>query len=288
LIYPDFHPDFFMLQKTGEIMKHPFAPTAEGLLEILERLRAPDGCPWDREQTRQTLARHLAGETAELLDAIDHNDPAEICDELGDVLMNVLFQAVVAAENGEFTAEDVFRNINDKMVRRHAHIFGDAKAETAEDVARIWQEVKKQERGGQEENASILDKLPQTLSPLVRSWDLQKKAAKVGFDWNSQEEIICKIREEIDEVCDALAEGDEEHSDEEIGDLLFAVVNLARFRKRATADELLRQANIKFTARFQYVEKKLSEQGIPLAEAGIERMEKLWCEAKTVLKKSVG
>lgn len=257
-----------------------YEPTAEGLLKILEKLRAPDGCPWDREQTRQTLSRHLAGEVAELLEAIDRNEPAAICDELGDVMMNVLFQAVVAAEQQEFTAEDVFRNINDKMVRRHAHIFGDAKAETAEDVAKIWQEVKKKERGSAEENPSILGKLPQTLSALTRAEDIQKKVAKAGFDWQDQYGIIDKIREELDEVSSALAEGDETHVDEEIGDLLFAVSNLTRFRKRATAEELLRAANRKFISRFQKVENMLAERGIPVEQAGITLLEELWQQAK--------
>ncbi|MBQ9775847.1 MAG: nucleoside triphosphate pyrophosphohydrolase [Lentisphaeria bacterium] len=257
-----------------------YEPTAEGLLKILEKLRAPDGCPWDREQTRQTLSRHLAGEVAELLEAIDRNEPAAICDELGDVMMNVLFQAIVAAEQQEFTAEDVFRNINDKMVRRHAHIFGDAKAETAEDVAKIWQEVKKKERGTAEENPSILGKLPQTLSALTRAEDIQKKVAKAGFDWQDQYGIIDKIREELDEVSSALAEGDETHVDEEIGDLLFAVSNLTRFRKRATAEELLRAANRKFISRFQKVENMLAERGIPVEQAGITLLEELWQQAK--------
>ena len=257
-----------------------YEPTAEGLLKILERLRAPNGCPWDREQTRQTLSRHLAGEVAELLEAIDRDDPHDICDELGDVMMNVLFQAVVAAEKNEFTAEDVFRNINDKMIRRHAHIFGDAKAETPEEVTKIWLEIKKQEKGGKEENPSVLHKLPQTLSPLSRAEEIQKKVAKVGFDWKDQAGILDKIQEELDEVRAAIASGDEVHTDEEIGDLLFAVTNLSRFRKRATADELLRAANRKFIDRFQKVEAMLAEQQIPLESAGIDLLEKLWQQAK--------
>ena len=257
-----------------------YEATAEGLVKILEKLRAPDGCPWDREQTRQTLSRHLAGEVAELLEAIDLNEPQEICEELGDVMMNVLFQAVVAAEKGEFTAEDVFRNINDKMIRRHAHIFGDAKAETADDVAKIWQEIKKKEKGGKEENPSVLHKLPQTLSPLVRAEDIQKKVAKVGFDWQDQTGILDKIQEELDEVREAIASGDEEHVDEEIGDLLFAVTNLSRFRKRANSEELLRAANRKFIARFKKVEAALAEKGIPLESAGISLLEELWQQCK--------
>jgi MazG family protein len=259
-----------------------YEPTAEGLLQILERLRAPNGCPWDREQTRQTLSRHLAGEVAELLEAIDRDEPQEICDELGDVMMNVLFQAVVAAEKGEFTAEDVFRNINDKMVRRHAHIFGDAKAETAEDVTKIWLAVKKQEKGNVEENPSILAKLPQTLSALNRAEDIQKKVAKVGFDWKDQQGILDKIQEELNEVREALASGDEEHVDEEIGDLLFAVANLTRYHKRSTAEELLRAANRKFIARFQKVETMLAERNIPLDSAGIDLLEELWQQAKQI------
>ncbi len=253
-----------------------FAPTAESLVRILERLRAPGGCPWDREQTRQTLSRSLAEECAELLDAIDRNHPGDICDELGDLLMNVLFQAVVAQEQGEFTPEDVCRNIIDKMVRRHEHIFGDAHAETAEDVSRLWEKVKARERGESAPPSSILDKVPPYLSSLNRAEKLQQKVSKVGFDWENESQILDKVQEELDELREAFASGDEAAIDEEFGDLLFAAANFSRFRKRRTAEELLRQANRKFEQRFRFIEDKLREEDIPLEQAGLPRLECLW------------
>ncbi len=263
-------------------MSTQFEPTAESLLAILERLRAPGGCPWDREQTRQTLSRSLAEECAELLDAIDRNNPTDICDELGDLFMNVLFQTVVATEQNEFTYTDMVGGIVDKMVRRHAHIFGDAKAETAEDVTQLWVNIKEQEKAaaGKPRETSILDGVGHYLTALNRAEKIQKKVAKIGFDWTNQQGIVGKIDEELAELKEAMAEGDEAHIDEELGDLLFVVANLARFRKRMTSEELLRAANRKFETRFRHIERRLAEKGIPLDKAGSEQLEALWREAK--------
>ena len=257
-----------------------YPPTAEALAGILERLRAPGGCPWDREQTRETLSRSLAEECAETLDAIDRGDVPAIADELGDLLMNVVFQAVVAAERGEFTFEDVCRGIIAKMIRRHAHIFGDAQADTPEEVAALWERVKAAERSGEPVAESILDRVPHYLSALNRAEKLQKKVSKVGFDWKSESGILDKIQEELDELRAAVASGDDAAIDEEFGDLLFAASNLARFRRRGTSEELLRRANRKFEMRFRRMEKELAVRGIPLEEAGIELLEELWREVK--------
>ena len=266
-----------------------YEPTAEGLLRLLERLRAPtimailrspNGCPWDRAQTRETLGRSLAGETAELLDAIDRGDASAICDELGDVLMNALFQIVLAREKGEFTAEDVFGGVIAKMIRRHAHIFGDEKAETPEEVTAVWRKVKEAEQAGSAASESILDKVPHSLSALDRAEKLQKRAAKVGFDWSDEAGILAKIEEELGELKEAMASGRSEEIDAELGDLLFAASNLARFRGGRTSEELLRQTNRRFEGRFRFIERELAREKIPLESAGIERMEALWCEAK--------
>ncbi len=263
-----------------------FAPTAESLLNILERLRAPNGCPWDREQTRLTLSRSLAEECAEFLDAVDRDDPADLCDELGDLFMNVIFQAVVAAEKGEFTYEDMVRGIVDKMVRRHAHIFGDARAENADQVRELWEKVKAEERKSKPAPESILDGVGHYLTALNRAEKIQKKVSKVGFDWGTQEEILDKIQEELDELREAVASGDAAAVDEEFGDLLFAASNFARFRGGRTCEELLRQANLKFERRFRFVEKSLAAAGIPPAEAGVERMGVFWEEAKRAEKQT--
>ena len=265
-----------------------YTPDAESLERILKRLRAPGGCPWDREQTRETLSRSLAEEAAEVLDAIDRGNAPDICDELGDLLMNVIFQAVVAEERGEFTFQDVCGGIIDKMIRRHAHIFGDAKAETAGDVAQLWEKIKAGERKDKPAPQSILDKVPPYLSALNRAEKLQKKVSKVGFDWDDQAQILAKIEEELEELKEAFASGDAAAIDDEFGDLLFAASNLARFRNEKTSEELLRQSNRKFETRFRYIERELAGAGIPLEEAGIDRMEALWQAAKQAEKEAAG
>lgn len=257
-----------------------YTSDADGLLAVLRRLRAPDGCPWDRKQTRSSLSRHLAGETAELLDAIDRNEVSDICDELGDVLMNIFLQILIAEENGEFCAADVWKNVIDKMIRRHEHIFGDAVAETPEDVTRIWLEVKKREKAGKNVPESYLGSVKHTLSALERAEKLQKKASEVGFDWQNVSGVLDKVKEETSEVEKVLPAGKTDELDEELSDLLFSVVNLIRYNGNKTSEELLRAANRKFERRFNYVEQQLSAQGIELAEAGTEKMEELWQQCK--------
>ena len=243
-----------------------FGSDAESLLRILRILRAPDGCPWDRAQTRNTLARSLTGECAEVVDAIDRGDISGIREELGDLLMNVLFQVAIAEENGDFTMEDVWRGINEKMVRRHAHIFGDAHAETPEEVAQLWAKIKEREHAGETAPKSRLDKVPRSLSALTRSHELQKQAAKV--------------REEAEELDEALRSGDEAHIDEELGDLVFAAVNLARLRKRGTAEELTRAAARKFETRFREVEKMVADSGRPWEDFSLAELDEFWNAAK--------
>ena len=256
-----------------------YPPTAGALMEILRKLRSPEGCPWDKAQTAESFGACFAGEAAELLDAIDRKDSDGICEECGDVLMNLFFQVVLAEEEGKFTLEDVLKGINSKMVRRHAHIFGDRKADTPEEVAALWQEMKKLEHK-EEKPLSVLDDVKHYLSPLNRAEKLQKKAAKYGFDWQEQKDILDKIREETAETAEAMASGVEEKIDEELGDLLFAVVNLIRFRKRANSEELLRKASLKFERRFRFVEEKLREAGKELEAASLDEMESLWLQAK--------
>lgn len=268
--------------------KQEYIPNAESLEQLIKKLRAPDGCPWDKKQTRETLSRCLAEETAEVLDAIDGGNQHSICNELGDLLMNVIFQAVIAEERGEFTFKDVCRGIIDKMIRRHAHIFGDAKAETAEKVEQLWEAIKANENQNKPAPTSILDKVPPYLSALNRAEKLQKEVSKIGFDWDNQTQILAKIEEELGELKESIASGNPSAVDEELGDLLFAATNLARFRNGKTSEELLRQSNRKFEKRFRYIEQKLAEKDIPLSEAGLDRMEALWQKAKQVEKAIVG
>ncbi len=257
-----------------------YPPNADSLMAILRKLRAPDGCPWDREQTRQSLVRHLDGECAELIYAIDRDDVPNIREELGDVLMNLLFQVVVAEEKGEFTLEDVWQEIIDKMIRRHAHVFGSEKAADAAEVARLWQKIKASESGHAPASKSLMDEVKPALSVLDRAEKLQKTAAKTGFDWQNEVQVLDKIAEETAEVREALAENDDEHIDEELGDLLFAVVNLIRFRQKTHASELLRRANLKFENRFRQLEKEFAANHEDISRATPERMDQLWEKVK--------
>jgi len=251
----------------------------ETLLDVMSRLRSENGCPWDREQTHSSLKKFLVEECAELLDAIDDGDDEGIKEELGDILMHITFHAKIAEDEQRFDFDDVARTVAEKMVRRHPHVFGDEAADNPDDVLAIWQEAKRKEKGD-DAPKSILDRIPRHLPALLRAREVQLKAAKVGFDWDSPEPILDKIDEELRELRGALASGDGRRVDEEIGDLIFAVVNLARFRGGTPAEELLAQTNDKFRRRFQYIERKLAERGVPLEKASIDEMEELWNEAK--------
>lgn len=256
-----------------------YPANADSLMEVLRKLRSPEGCPWDRAQTAASFGKSFAGEAAELLDAIDRKDDAGICEECGDVLMNVFFQIVLAEEQGSFTIDDMWRGIIDKMVRRHAHIFGDRKADTPEEVAALWQEIKKLEHKT-EKPASVLDDVKHYLSPLTRAEKLQKKAAKCGFDWECEKDILEKIKEETSETLQAMESGNEEQTDEELGDLLFSVVNLIRFRKRGDSEELLRKAALKFETRFRVVEQEISRSGRAWEDFSAAELDQLWQKAK--------
>jgi MazG family protein len=257
---------------------HQMETSLDSLVEIIRCLRAPDGCPWDRKQTFESLKICMIEEVAEFLDAIDNEDHANLCEELGDLLMNITFHTVLAEENGLFNMHDVLKEIIDKMIRRHPHVFADVEVESVDDVMEVWEKAKAAE--GKEAKKSILDGIPRNLSSLLTAREVQKKAAKVGFDWEHQEQIIDKIDEEVTELKEAIHSGDDAHIDEEIGDLLFAVVNLSRFRKRNNAEYLLNNSVQKFRNRFSYIEKNLSKQNIKLENASIELMEKIWNDAK--------
>ena len=251
------------------------------LKNIVSRLRSPDGCPWDREQTHISLKPLLIEETAELLDSIDDSDDYGICEELGDILLHIVFHAQIAEEESRFTLNDIIEGINQKLIRRHPHVFGDEIAKTPEDVLVIWQKAKKKEKGKKEE--SRFSRIPRHLPALQRSEEYQKKAAKVGFDWKDQNDIVEKITEELEELKNALNSGNEVAADEEIGDLLFAVSNLSRFRKRKQSEELLAMSIKKFQQRFNYIERELLKNGKLPEDSTIDEMEELWNRAKIEL-----
>ncbi len=251
----------------------------ENIYEIIRILRAPGGCPWDREQTAESVSSCMAEECAEVLEAVDLKDPELLCEELGDLWMNVVFQAVIAEEKGDFTMQDVERGICEKMIRRHAHVFGDMNAENSTDVLKIWDKIKSTEKK-KNKSDSVMGSIPPALSALDTAEKIQKKAAKYDFDWQQESDILEKIKEELREVEDAMSKNDHNEINEELGDLLFAVVNLIRFRKQKTSEQLLRAANRKFVSRFQYIESELKKQNISLEDASLDQMEKLYEEAK--------
>jgi len=259
---------------------------AAELVRLMQTLRSPHGCPWDREQTHATLKRYLVEETAELLDAIDDADDERMKDELGDVLLQVVFHSQIAAEQGRFNFQDVARACCEKLVRRHPHVFGDREARTAAEVLKVWKDVKWQEQKQRENtsaskpDASVLDGVPRHLPALHRAYALQKKAARVGFDWPDIAGVLAKIHEEFAEVREALDAGDRTAACREIGDLLFAVVNLSRFIECEPEDSL-RQAIRRFQQRFAWMEARLKEQGRRPDQCTLEELDDLWNQSKS-------
>ena len=250
----------------------------ELLRTIVARLRAPDGCPWDREQTHASLRTALVEETYEALAAIDANDDENFCEELGDLLLHVVMHAQIASERGAFDFDAVARGIGEKMVRRHPHVFGEDRLTDSAAVLVRWEEIKRQEKaraGGVGEPPSRMDGLPPSLPALMRAQKLQEKAAKVGFDWPDIRGVQEKVREEVAEVEGATPET----VGEEIGDLLFAAVNLARWH-RLDAETTLRHATDKFARRFRHVETALRERGQAWETATFAELDALWNEAK--------
>lgn len=248
------------------------------LVQIMDRLRAPGGCPWDRAQSRKDLKPYLVEETYEVLDAIEHDDPAMLREELGDLLLQVVFHAQIAAEEGSFTIEDVSRAINEKLVRRHPHVFGDVKADTPEQVLQNWEAIKseeKAEKAGPDEAQSVLSGVPKVLPALLKAYRLQQKAARVGFDWEERRQVEDKVKEEWAELNEAVAEGDQDHVREELGDFLFALVNLSRFLE-VDPEDALQLANAKFMRRFQGIETEAHARGRDIHGMTLGEMDELW------------
>jgi nucleoside triphosphate diphosphatase len=248
------------------------------LVALMARLRAPGGCPWDREQTFDTIKAYTLEETYEVLDAIDRRDWNELAEELGDLLLQVVFYAQMAEEQKLFGISDALDAINQKLVRRHPHVFADELAETAGDVKRIWGEIKAAEKKDRQPT-SILASVPRAMPALVEAQQIASRAAGVGFDWETPEQVIDKLHEELAELAEARRNASTPELEGEIGDLLFVLVNLARFVK-VDPEQALRRTNTKFRERFGYIERKLAERGRKLEDSNIAEMEELWQEAK--------
>ncbi len=255
----------------------PDLPGLEQLREIVAKLRGPGGCPWDREQTHATLRGGLLEEAYEVVAAIDSGDDANLREELGDLLLQVVFHSSLAEETGRFTLDEVAREITAKLVRRHPHVFGDETMDDSGAVLKRWDEIKRAEKGA--EAASLLDGLPVGLPALLHAEKVQKRAAKVGFDWSEAGPVLEKVREELAETEKAMASGNWIEMEEEIGDLLFAVVNLAR-KLRIETEVALYAATEKFSRRFRQMEEAARERGLKMEGMTLAEMDVIWDEVK--------
>lgn len=268
IVYPA---DLFVpVAKTGS--------SYESFEEIVAHLRAPDGCPWDREQTHASLRPHLLEEAYEVLEALDKNDPDALKEELGDLLLQIILNAQIAAEGKEFRMTDVLRGIYSKIVRRHPHVFGNAEIREVDGVLRNWERLKEAERkeNGTAGQKGLLDGVPLSLPALIQAQEYQDRAARVGFDWKTIEPVIAKMYKELDEVKNAI---NKVEKSKELGDLLFAVVNVIRWYD-IDAESVLREANQRFVARFKYIEQMAQKIHKSLSDLSFEEMDNLWNEAK--------
>ncbi len=261
-------------KNTGELF--------EELVGVMARLRGKDGCPWDREQTHASLKRYALEETYELLEAIDENDDSAIQDELGDVLLQVLFHAQMAGEEDRFAIGEVVTGLRDKLVRRHPHVFGGEQAADSGAVLRNWEKVKALEKSSDgAQGHSLFTSVPRAMPALARAQRIGDKAAGVGFDWPDAEPVWRKVEEELEELREAAASGEASRVEAELGDVLFSVVNLSRFLK-VQAEEALAGTIERFHKRFAHIERELAARGKTVGEASFEEMDALWDEAKTL------
>lgn len=248
----------------------------EELIDVVAKLRAPDGCPWDREQTHTSLRPNMLEEAYEAVDAIDENDMAHLREELGDVLLQVLLHSQIASESNEFTLDDVAKELKEKLILRHPHVFGTAKINNADDVLKTWDKLKSEEKT---ERKSAMDGLSRSQAALISAQKISKRAVKTGFEWPNEESLYDCVMSEIEEFKEAETEKDKNHMEEEMGDILFAIVNLARWNK-IDAEQALLKANKKFEKRFRKMEDLATK---PLNEYSFEEFDNLWKQAKKSL-----
>ncbi|MCF7833278.1 MAG: nucleoside triphosphate pyrophosphohydrolase [Candidatus Marinimicrobia bacterium] len=244
------------------------------LVDVVRKLRAPGGCPWDREQTRESLVPYFLEEAHEVIETIESKEINKLKYELGDVMLHLVFQTVIAEENKEFTFEDVLNGIKDKMVTRHPHVFDPDSGYTAEEANATWEIMKSKKKKGK-----LLDGIPKTLPELHRSFRMQQKAAAVGFDWDDVSDVWKKVYEEIEEFKEAFDSGDKDHAKEEFGDILFALVNLSRFYD-IHPGQALQHSNNKFYDRFAKVEEHFKKSGESMKDAGLEKLDGVWEDVK--------
>jgi tetrapyrrole methylase family protein/MazG family protein len=259
------------------------------LAVLMARLRSAEGCPWDREQSHDSLKIYLIEEAYEVVQAIESQNATALREELGDLLLQIVFHAQIATEAGDFSLNDVIHEIQDKLVRRHPHVFGEVDMKTSQEVVRNWEAIKaaeNEDRQGVREarRKSVLDGTPENLPPLVQAYQLTSRASRVGFDWQKPEDIFNKLDEEIQELRDCMGKADRQAISEEIGDLLFVMVNLAR-HLHVDPELALRRTNRKFNARFRYMEQQLEQEGRPVQRASLEEMDRHWEKSKSQIDK---
>ena len=248
------------------------------LVQVFAALRSENGCPWDREQTHESIKPDLIEETYEVIEAIDAGDATKLREEIGDLLANVMLHAQIARDEGEFDISDVIKTLTEKLIRRHPHVFGDQEANNADQVVKNWEQIKRSE-SGYEDRKSALDGVPDHLPNLQRAQKLQRKAARVGFDWNHVSDVLPKIDEEIAELKESIQDGNREEIELEIGDLLFSIVNLCRFLD-VQAEEALRKASRKFVRRFKAMEEELERRGDSFKDYDLAGLDEIWDKAK--------
>lgn len=253
-------------------------PEIEKLVSLMARLRGADGCPWDREQTLESLVPFIIEEAYEVIAAIDERSDDALKDELGDLLFQIIFAAHIAAETGRFNLADVIDHSHEKMVRRHPHVFGNATADTSEEVLRHWAEIKKAEKKGHKDRGALAG-VPEVLPALMRAHKIAQKAAKIGFDWTNISQVLEKLDEEVAEFHAAVKANDTPNIEEELGDILFTLVNVSRFMQ-INPEDALRKTIGKFITRFHHVEAAIIANGKEIADASMDEMERLWQEAK--------
>ena len=279
------------MTKPTDTHQPPAADTAgdrfERLVDIMRTLRSPDGCAWDREQTLASLRPFVLEEAYEVVDAIDRGDAGALCDELGDLLLEAVFVAQICAEDGAFTIADAADAIVAKLIRRHPHVFGGGRDLSPAEVKEQWERIKARERSATPERETLLDGIPEALPSLLRASRIGARTANVGFDWDEPAAVIDKVDEEMAELREAVESADAAHIEEEVGDLLFTVANLAR-KLRIDPESALRSANGKFTRRFRAIEQRLAARGRSLHEATAAELEHEWQEVKGTLPKEAG
>ncbi len=247
------------------------------LIDIVAKLRGPQGCPWDREQTHQSLLTNFIEEVYEFFDAVDQNDIANMREELGDILLQVILHAQIATDNCNFTIEDIAAEISEKLIRRHPHVFGDVQVQSSKQVMVNWEEIKKKEKA--HKRKSLVDEIPARLPALLRAEKIQKRVAKAGFDWPDMEPVFNKVEEEFGEFREAVHKKDIEEATGELGDILFSLINVAR-HQGISAEEALRKTINKFDRRFRFIEKHFESIGQALEEASLDEMDAVWNESK--------